>query len=105
MEVPPYVERKERKLRHNNKLIELQPNTEAYKNAFYCRTVEVALRGTFFIFYFIFLIVIIIILFTNIVYCISYIDKFFNIYFFMYFIIVLYHGKERLVAYSRGVGV
>ena len=37
LELPVYVERKKRQLRHNllDKFIELQPNTEAYKNSFY----------------------------------------------------------------------
>ena len=42
MELPVNVERKKRQLSHNHldKFIELQPNTEAYRNSFYCKTIR-----------------------------------------------------------------
>ena len=42
MELPVYDERKKRQLRHNHlvKFIELQPNTEACRNSFYCKTID-----------------------------------------------------------------
>ena len=42
MGLPVYVERKKRQLRpnHPEKFIELQHNTEAYRNSFYCKTIR-----------------------------------------------------------------
>ena len=42
MELPNYIKRKNRELRsnHNDKFIEMKPNTETYRNSFYCRTIK-----------------------------------------------------------------
>ena len=42
LEFPSYIKRRSRQLRssHNDKLIELRPKTEAYRNSFYCRTIK-----------------------------------------------------------------
>ena len=42
LEIPSYVKRRNCQLRsyHKDKFIELKPNTEAYRNSFYCRTIQ-----------------------------------------------------------------
>ena len=42
LEIPSYIKRRNCQLRsyHKDKFIELKPNTEAYRNSFYCRTIK-----------------------------------------------------------------
>ena len=42
LEFPSYIKRRNRQLRssHNDKLVELRPKTEAYRNSFCCRTIK-----------------------------------------------------------------
>ena len=42
MELPNYIKRKNRELRsyHKDKFIEMKPNTETYRNSFYCRKIK-----------------------------------------------------------------
>ena len=42
IDLPDYIVKKNRSLRHyhQNKFIELQSNTEAYRNSFYCKTIR-----------------------------------------------------------------